>query len=126
MAGGGQAAQQHGRGRVQARRAGADLPKYISDAFDEHHQQLETGTADPHSEWYVKDAKQRYAVLEDRDEYLAANVFWVPKDARWTYLQGHAKQPTVGKLIDDAMVAIERDNPRLDAAKFVGELRHAC
>ncbi len=100
--------------------------KYISDAFDEHHQQLETGTADPHSEWYVKDAKQRYAVLEDRDEYLAANVFWVPKDARWTYLQGHAKQPTIGKLIDDAMVAIERDNPRLDAAKFVGELRHAC
>ena len=87
--------------------------KYISDAFDEHHQQLEQGTADPDSDWYVKDAKQRYAVLEDRDEYLAANVFWVPKEARWAYLQAHAKQATIGKLIDDAMVAIERDNPRL-------------
>jgi type I restriction enzyme M protein len=87
--------------------------KYISDAFEEHHQQLETGTADPASEWFVKDAKQRYAVMEDRDEYLAVNVFWVPKEARWAYLQAHAKQPTIGKLIDDAMVAIERDNPRL-------------
>ncbi len=87
--------------------------KYISDAFEEYHQQLETGTADPDSEWFVKDAKQRYAVLEDRDEYLAANVFWVPKEARWAYLQAHAKQPTIGKLLDDAMVAIERDNPRL-------------
>jgi type I restriction enzyme M protein len=40
-------------------------------------------------------------------------VFWVPKEARWTYLQSMARQPTIGKLIDDAMVAIERDNPRL-------------
>jgi len=87
--------------------------KYISDAFEEHRQKMETGTADPDSDWYVKDAKQRYAVLEDRDEYLAVNVFWVPKEARWAYLQAHAKQPTIGKLIDDAMVAIERDNPRL-------------
>lgn len=86
---------------------------YISDAFEEHQAKLREGTADPDSEWYVKDAKQRYAVLEDRDEYLAVNVFWVPKEARWSYLQAHAKQPTIGKLIDDAMVAIERDNPRL-------------
>lgn len=74
--------------------------KYISDAFDEHHQQLEQGTADPGSDWCVKDAKQRYAVLEDRDEYLAVNVFWVPKEARWSYLQAHAKQATIDKLID--------------------------
>jgi len=87
--------------------------KYISDAFEEHRHKMETGTADPDSDWYVKDAKQRYVVLEDRDEYLAVNVFWVPKEARWSYLQAHAKQPTIGKLIDDAMVAIERDNPRL-------------
>ena len=50
---------------------------------------------------------------EDRDEYTAENVFWVPKKARWPYLQDNAKQPTIGKLIDDAMTAIEKDNPSL-------------
>jgi len=50
---------------------------------------------------------------EDQDEYLAENVFWVPKEARWSYLQANAKQPTIGKLIDDAMAAIEASNPSL-------------
>lgn len=50
---------------------------------------------------------------EDPDEYLAENVFWVPKDARWSHLQANAKQPTIGKLIDDAMQAIEAHNPGL-------------
>ena len=44
---------------------------------------------------------------EDPDEYLAENIFWVPKEARWSHLQANAKQPTIGKLIDDAMLAIE-------------------
>ena len=47
------------------------------------------------------------------DEYRAENIFWVPPAARWTYLQNSAKQPTIGKIADDAMIAIERDNPRL-------------
>jgi len=72
--------------------------KYISDAFLELHQQLEA---------------DKYADPEDKDEYLAENVFWVPREARWDYLQDHAKQPEIGKLIDDAMDAIERDNPDL-------------
>jgi type I restriction enzyme M protein len=72
--------------------------KYISDSFEEVHAQLvETKDADP----------------EDRDEYLAQNVFWVPKEARWTFLQAKAKQPEIGKYLDDGMVAIERDNPTL-------------
>lgn len=50
---------------------------------------------------------------EDQDEYLAENIFWVPKEARWTYLQANAKQPTIGKLIDDAMLAIESSNSSL-------------
>jgi len=50
---------------------------------------------------------------EDPDEYLADNVFWVPKGARWSHLQASAKQPTIGKLIDDAMLAIEASNPSL-------------
>jgi len=87
--------------------------KYISDAFEEHRAKLERGTADPESEWYVKEPAARYSVIEDRDEYTAANVFWVPPDARWEYLQKNAKQPTIGTLVDDAMVSIERDNPSL-------------
>src|ERR1039457_3934259 len=74
--------------------------KYISDAFEEKHAAL------------VAD-KKHGADPEDRDEYLSENVFWVPKEARWTALQAAAKQPTIGKLIDDAMIAIERDNKTL-------------
>ncbi len=72
--------------------------KYISDAFAEKHSFLEAEAgADP----------------EDRDEYLADNIFWVPQEARWVFFQAQAKQPTIGKLIDDAMVAIEKENPGL-------------
>ena len=53
------------------------------------------------------------ATAEDPDEYLAENVFWVPKDGRWSHLQANAKQPTIGKLIDDAMIAIEANNASL-------------
>jgi type I restriction enzyme M protein len=76
--------------------------KYISDSFEEHHAKLITGASE-----YAG------ANPEDPDEYRAENIFWVPPAARWTYLQNSAKQPTIGKIVDDAMVAIERDNPRL-------------
>jgi type I restriction enzyme M protein len=72
--------------------------KYISDSFEELHAQLQ---------------KEKDANPEDRDEYLAQNVFWVPQEARWSFLQAKAKQPEIGKYIDDGMVAIERDNPNL-------------
>jgi len=87
--------------------------KYISDAFEERRSQLEEATADPSNELYVIDPEDRFEVLEDRDEYVSENVFWVPIEARWPYLQANAKQPNIGKLIDDAMVAIEKDNPPL-------------
>jgi type I restriction enzyme M protein len=79
--------------------------KYISDSFDEHHAKLVAGKDDYEG-----------ANPEDKDEYLAANVFWVPKEARWAHLQSRAKLPSIGKDVDDAMVAIERDNPRLKGA----------
>jgi len=87
--------------------------KYISDAFEEKHEQLKLWSADPTSDWYVKDPEDRYMVTEDRDEYLAENIFWVPPEARWSRLQANAKQPEIGRLTDDAMVAIERENPSL-------------
>ncbi len=76
--------------------------KYISDTFEEHRAKLLEGKGD-------------YAGSnpEDQDEYKAENVFWVPPEARWAHLQAQAKQPSIGKTIDDAMVAIERDNARL-------------
>ncbi len=87
--------------------------KYISDAFMERYEQLSLWTADPESDYYIAEEPVRYTVLEDRDEYLAENVFWVPETARWSYLQANAKQATIGQLVDDAMVAIEDANPSL-------------
>ena len=87
--------------------------KYISDAFQERYKQLSLWTSDPSSDYYIKEPQARYEILEDRDEYKSENVFWVPKEARWSHLQANAKQPTIGKLIDDAMVAIEHDNVSL-------------
>ena len=88
--------------------------KYISDAFEEHYEQLRLWTADPQNEtWYVAEPAVRYQVLEDRDEYTAENIFWVPKEARWPHLQANAKQSAIGQIVDDAMVAIEAANPSL-------------
>jgi len=74
--------------------------KYISDAFEEQHAALEA-------------EKSEGADPEDPDEYRAKNIFWVPLEARWTQLQQQARQATIGKLVDDAMAAVERDNPSL-------------
>jgi len=87
--------------------------KYISDAFQERYQQLGLFTADPASDYFMKEPRARYEVLEDRDEYRAENIFWVPKEARWPHLQANARQPIIGKRIDDAMDAIERENNSL-------------
>ena len=76
--------------------------KYISDAFEEMRAKLVAGVGD-----------YKGSDPEDADEYRAENVFWVPKEARWAHLQASAKQPAIGKIVDDAMVALERDNPRL-------------
>jgi len=87
--------------------------KYISDAFEEKREQLLFGFSDPKSEWFIKDAPQRTEAAESRDEYTAANVFWLPPEARWQTIKAKAKSPDIGKLIDDAMGAIERENPAL-------------
>lgn len=94
--------------------------KYISDAFKERQQAIADAASDPNNDDYVADPSEREDELadriEDRDEYTAENVFWVPAVARWHVLQGNATQATIGKLIDDAMVAIEQENPPLEGA----------
>jgi type I restriction enzyme M protein len=84
-----------GRRRIQARVL--DLV-FLSDAFEEKHAALQ---------------KEKGADPEGRDEYLAENVFWVPPEARWSYIKGRAKDPLIGKLLNNAMIAIERDNASL-------------
>lgn len=74
--------------------------KYISDAFEEHQKELIA-------------EKSKGADPEDPDEYRAVNIFWVPKEARWSHLKANAKQATIGQLVDDAMDAVERDNTSL-------------
>ncbi|MEX5217459.1 MAG: type I restriction-modification system subunit M [Nitrospira sp.] len=74
--------------------------KYISDAFEAKHAELDS-------------QRKQGADPEDPDEYKAASIFWVPKEARWAHLKASAPQPTIGTLVDDAMSAIERDNPSL-------------
>ena len=87
--------------------------KYISDAFEERREHLIRETADPGSEYYIREEPLRYEVVEDRDEYASENIFWVPTEARWPRLQAEAKQPTIGQTLDAAMAAIEHHNPRL-------------
>lgn len=72
--------------------------KYISDSFQEKYDKL--FSEDP-------------GYAEDKDEYIAENIFWVPKEARWNEIQANAKQSTIGQLIDNAMIAIEKENPTL-------------
>jgi len=76
--------------------------RYISDAFEAQYEKLQAGEGD-----YAG------ADPEDKDEYTAENIFFVPPSARWKFLQSHAKQPTIGKTVDEAMDAIERENSAL-------------
>ncbi|MBI5846183.1 MAG: SAM-dependent DNA methyltransferase [Deltaproteobacteria bacterium] len=82
--------------------------KYISDAFEARRAAL---TEELQAEG-IK-GKEAEALLESRDEYTAENVFWVPPESRWGNIQAQGKQPNIARLIDDAMYAIERDNPKL-------------
>ncbi len=76
--------------------------KYISDAFEELYKKLKAG-----------EGEYAGADPEDKDEYKAENVFFVPPDARWSFLLSKAKQPTIGKTVDEAMDVIEKENPSL-------------
>ncbi len=84
--------------------------KYISDAFTSVYEKLKED----------KDADE-----EDADEYLAERTFWVPKEARWSHLKDNAKKPTIGKLVDDAMFAIEKSNASLKGVLPINYAREA-
>jgi len=78
--------------------------KYISDSFEEKHKKLSMR---------VCEKPESYTDPEDEDEYIVEGVFFVPEKARWSYIQSHAKQPDIGKIIDEAMEELEDKNPKL-------------
>lgn len=72
--------------------------KYISDSFEETYQSIKDDPEAYDGEW------------EDKDAYNARNIFWVPEEARWEHLKQNAKRSEIGKIVDDAMIAIEKEN----------------
>src|SRR5260370_26272613 len=88
--------------------------KYVSDSFDERRREVADLLADPSSELhFTDDPAEQAKALEDRDYYTSANVFWGPQVARWETLRNQAKQPESGRLLDEALIAIEDFNPSL-------------
>ena len=92
--------------------------KYISDAFEDRYEYLRRAVDDPADDYFLPAglsarSERITALLEDPDEYRAQSIFWVPREARWPELQARARQSTIGQAVDDAMTAIERDNPAL-------------
>jgi len=85
--------------------------KYISDSFERRRKHLEAETHNRGGDLFTEDESEREGILEDRDEYISENVFWVPEGSRWDELLKTASQPDIGQRIDRALEAIERDNP---------------
>jgi len=89
--------------------------KYISDTFATRRAELTRRFTDPADEYFLYDSDDELLAeeLEDRDYYKEVNVFWVPEIARWESLRAAAKQPDIGRRIDNALAVIEAENPKL-------------
>lgn len=87
--------------------------KYVSDAFATQRMRLDARTREEASEWFTDDEAEREAILEERDEYAADNVFWIPRGARWDAILALGSQPDLGVQIDRALDHIEQENPTL-------------
>ena len=88
--------------------------KYISDSFEGRRIELEQEFSDKKGQRYKAAPDRRAAALEERDYYKEVNVFWVPVEARWDKIQANSKQPRIAEMIDEALLVIERENPKLE------------
>jgi type I restriction enzyme M protein len=88
--------------------------KYISDSFEGRRAELEQEFSDTNGQRYKAAPDRRAAALEERDYYKEVNVFWVPIEARWDKIQANSKQPKIAEMIDEALLVIERENPKLE------------
>lgn len=87
--------------------------KYVSDSYYSRRAELERRTADPQDkEYFIPNEKDRKAVIESREEYKKVGVFYIPENARWEFLRAHTLHHDIGKYIDEAMEAIEEENPK--------------
>ncbi|MFE7063873.1 N-6 DNA methylase [Sutcliffiella sp. NPDC057660] len=88
--------------------------RYLSNKYELRRKTLEQMVTDPTSDWYAEDVETQSLIIEDRDQYMSENVFFVPEDARWSYIMQQAKQPNIKEIIDNAMKRIEDENPELE------------
>ena len=106
------------RGKVEEARykdlvLGLVFLKFVSESFEHRRKQVAALVATPDTDYFLNDEALRVEALDDRDYYTEANVPWLPSEGRWDFLQVNATQANIGVLIDDAMTAIERENPTL-------------
>ena len=87
--------------------------KYISDAFYRKREDLIHKITNPNEELFIPDEKARDFVINDKDQYKGEGVFFIPEKARWEYLKEKSMQPDIGRYIDEAMEAIENENPEV-------------
>lgn len=86
--------------------------KYVSDSYYQRRWQLEQWTSDPKSrDYYIKNEANRAQIVNDKDQYKSVGVFYIPEKSRWEQLRNHAMHHDIGKYIDEAMEAIENENP---------------
>lgn len=87
--------------------------KYVSDSFYQRRWRLEQWVSDPkNKEYYIPEEKERKIIVDDKDQYKSKGIFYIPEKARWEYLQNHSMHSDIGKYIDEAMDAIENENPK--------------
>lgn len=87
--------------------------KYVSDLFYQRRHQIEEWVSDSkNKEYYLPNEKDRKLIIDDKDQYQSIGVFYIPENARWEYLQQHAFHQDIGRYLDEAMDAIENENPK--------------
>lgn len=87
--------------------------KYVSDSYYQRRWQLEQWTSDPkNKDYFIKNEAERKHIIGDKDQYKSTGVFYIPEKSRWEQLRNHAMHHDIGKYVDEAMEAIENENPK--------------
>jgi len=88
--------------------------RYLSNRYEVRRDNVAEMIKDPQSDWYTTDEEMQETIMEDPDLYKVENVFVVPNEASWSYIMKNAKQPNIKEILDNAMKAIEEENPELE------------
>lgn len=88
--------------------------RYLSLRYEKRREELVVLVSNPNSDWYMEDPEMREEILSDEDQYRSERVYILPAEAHWAYIVSNAKQPTIKKILDDAMKLIEEANPELE------------